>query len=73
MELLMKEYEPKYFISMEQWPDPMNRGLFIHANVDINLPLMGTNQFRIGEELEKWDRIIDLARIRIPTLFIDLN
>ena len=31
MELLMKEYIPKYFIRMEQWPDPVNRGLYKHV------------------------------------------
>ena len=31
---------------------------------------MGMNQFKVGGELEKWDRTPDLPRISIPTLFI---
>ena len=72
MELIMNDFIPEFFIRMpmENWPDPVSRGMVIHVYMDISLQMMGAAQFTKIGELGKWDRTADVSKIAVPTLFI---
>lgn len=69
MELLIEQHYVHHILRMpaEQWPDPVNRA-FKHLNTDIYIPLQGPSELGASGKLENWDRMNDLARIKVPTL-----
>lgn len=71
MELLLPNYYTQHLlrIPLDQWPDPVSRG-FDHINQDVYVPMQGPSEFGIRGILEKWDRTVDLPKIKVPTLFI---
>lgn len=70
-ELLMTNYYTEHVcrIPLENWPEAVNRG-FSRINQDVYVPMQGPSEFGIRGILEKWDRMADLPKIEIPTLFI---
>jgi len=71
MELLMPNYYAFHILRMppEQWPDPVNRA-FARLNKDVYIPMQGPSEMSASGRLEKWDRTIDLGKIKVPTLAI---
>ncbi len=69
MELLMEQHYVHHILRMpaEQWPDPVNRA-FKHLNTDIYIPLQGPSELGASGRLVNWNRVNDLARIKVPTL-----
>lgn len=70
-ELLMPHFYNQHVcrLPLEQWPDPMQRGLD-HVNSNIYVLMQGPSEFGIAGRLEDWDRSKDLPKIGVPTLVI---
>lgn len=69
MELLKPEFYKKHICRLEEWPDPVNRGLD-NINPTIYVTMQGPSEFGISGKLEKWDRTPDLPKIKVPVLSI---
>lgn len=71
MELLLPNFYNKHIcrLPLDQWPDPMNRGLN-HTNRHIYVLMQGPSEFGIAGRLAQWDRSKDLPNIHVPTLTI---
>ena len=71
MELLMPYHYAKHIcrIPLDQWPDPMKRGLD-HFNPDIYVLMQGPSEFGASGRLLNWDRKADMPKIKVPTLSI---
>ncbi len=72
MELLVPHHYEQHFLRMpaEEWPDPVNRGVFEHMNPKVYVLLQGPSEFGASGRLVNWDRKSDLHKIRVPTLTI---
>jgi proline iminopeptidase len=70
-ELLMPHFYNKHVcrLPMNQWPDPMSRGLN-HINRHIYVLMQGPSEFGIAGRLANWDRTADLGLIQKPALMI---
>lgn len=72
-ELLMANYNLDHLLRMptDQWPEPVNRS-FAGLNKKIYVPMQGPSEMGAtgGCKLEKWDRSMDLGKIKVPTLVI---
>jgi proline iminopeptidase len=70
-ELLTPHFYNKHVcrLPLDQWPDPMQRGLN-HANNHIYVLMQGPSEFGVAGRLENWDRSKDLPKISVPTLVI---
>ncbi len=69
MELLMPNFYHKHLCRLEDWPEPLNRS-FAHINSVIYTMMQGPSEFGVSGRLAKWDRSMDLPKIKIPTLTI---
>ncbi|HKE18115.1 MAG TPA: proline iminopeptidase-family hydrolase [Kofleriaceae bacterium] len=71
MELLMVNHYSQHILRRppDQWPDPVLRA-FNHLNKSIYIPMQGPSELGASGTLEKWDRMADLGKIRVPTLVI---
>lgn len=72
-ELLVSNYYVHHILRMPptQWPDPVTR-TFAHLNKKIYVPMQGPSELGAtgGCKLEKWDRSMDLSKIKVPTLVV---
>ena len=73
MELVATHYYPEHVLRMplDQWPDPVNRGLN-KINPAIYVLMQGPSEFAVAGDakLKDWDRKADLPQIEVPTLTI---
>lgn len=69
MELLRPHFYKKHICRLEDWPDPVNRGLD-KINQTIYVMMQGPSEFGISGKLEKWDITKELPNIKVPTLSI---
>jgi proline iminopeptidase len=69
MELLKPNFYKKHICRLEEWPDPVNRGLD-NINPTIYVTMQGPSEFGISGKLEKWDVTKELTNIKVPTLSI---
>lgn len=69
MELLKPHFYHRHICRLDEWPDPVNRGLN-HINPVIYVSMQGPSEFGISGKLEAWDRTADLPKIKVPTLVI---
>lgn len=73
MELLIPHFYEYHTLRMpaEQWPDPVQRGLD-HINQQIYVSMQGPSELGMSADakLATWDRVNELAEIRVPTLVI---
>lgn len=71
LELAETHYYPKHVMRLEDWPDPVVRGMS-GINYGIYLYMQGPSEFGIVGDatLKNWDRSGDLGKINVPTLSI---
>jgi proline iminopeptidase len=71
MELLVPTYYVEHLLRVppEQWPDGVNRA-FARLNRTIYVLMQGPSEMGASGRLEKWDRVVDLPTIGVPTLTI---
>jgi proline iminopeptidase len=71
MQILTPLHYEKHVLRMpqEQWPEPVIRS-FKHLNTHIYALMQGPSELGASGRLEKWDRVKDLERIKVPTLVI---
>ena len=71
MELLIPHHYERHVLRMPQaeWPDPVQRA-FAHLNPKIYIPMQGPSELGGSGKLLNWERMADLAAIRVPTLVI---
>lgn len=69
MELLMPNFYHQHICRLEEWPEPLTRS-FAHINPEIYILMQGPSEFGIAGRLAKWDRSMDLPKIKVPTLTI---
>lgn len=70
-ELLLPHFYNQHVcrLPLDQWPDPMNRGLN-NVNRHIYVLMQGPSEFGVSGRLENWDRSKDLPKIAVRTLVI---
>ena len=71
MELLTPHFYEKHVLRFpsKDWPEPVTRS-FAKMNQSLYVTMQGPSEFGISGKLEKWDRKMDLKKIKIPTLSI---
>lgn len=71
MELLTPHFYEKHVLRFPSkvWPEPVTRS-FAKMNQSLYVTMQGPSEFGISGKLEKWDRKMDLKKIKIPTLSI---
>ena len=71
MALLNEHHYQFHILRMppQNWPDPVNRA-FAKINQKIYVPMQGPSELGASGKLAQWDRVADLARIKVPTLVI---
>lgn len=69
MELLMPNFYHQHLCRLNDWPEPLTRS-FAHMNSVIYTMMQGPSEFGISGRLAKWDRSMDLPKIKVPTLTI---
>jgi proline iminopeptidase len=67
--LMISEYYNQHLCRVVPWPDPINR-MFKHLSEGIYVSMQGPSEFKTGGRLIKWDRSMDLPKIKVPTLMI---
>ena len=71
MDLLMPHHYAHHILRMapDQWPEPVMRS-FKKVNNKVYIPMQGPSELGASGALLDWDRVADLARIKVPTLVI---
>jgi proline iminopeptidase len=71
MGLLMPNFYAKHIcrFPIGAWPEPVDRSLG-KINQSLYVTMQGPSEFGISGKLEKWDRMADLPKIKVPTLSI---
>jgi proline iminopeptidase len=69
MELLLPNFYNQHLVRLNPWPEPINRA-FPHMNTVIYTMMQGPSEFGVAGRLAKWDRSMDLPKIKVPTLTI---
>ena len=71
MELLMQHHYVYHVLRrpIDAWPDSAERA-FKHLNPKVYIPMQGPSELGASGKLLHWDRLVDLARITVPTMTI---